>query len=290
MRMAIGAAVAGFFAGAGALRGVERWREHKTAPAGLSELVGWLHLVGPSTILQKNGSFLTGWSYRGPDLAAATPAELNALSAHLNDALLPYGDGWMFHFDSRRRAVAGYAPPGAFPDPVTRLIDAERRSAYESSRRHFVSESFLCATYLPPREIYSRLGNLFIHREGGGGGEGGEGGAGGDRGQGGEEGSWAGALAAFEAEAAQLKVARLAGGELLNPRLGMAPSGMSDSLYARKSSFMATSKPRHNLVTQNPPGAILGSWSEWPGISGLGCRHRLRRPQRRFLSPERRTA
>jgi type IV secretion/conjugal transfer VirB4 family ATPase len=155
-------AFAAFAAGAAAPALLDRLREHRREPAGLPDLLGWLHLVAPGTVLQKSGSFLTGWAYRGPDLAAATPEELDALAGHLNDALLPYGDGWMFHVDFVRRPAQGYAPPGAFPDPVTRWIDDERRAAYEAARGHFVSESFLVATYLPPREVYSKVAALFI--------------------------------------------------------------------------------------------------------------------------------
>ena len=152
----------GFAAGTCAPALLDRLREHRRMAAGLPDLLGWLHLVAPGTILQKSGSFLTGWSYRGPDLAAATPEELDALAGHLNDALLPYGEGWMFHVDLVRRPAQGYAPPGAFPDPVTRWIDDERRAAYEAAHGHFVSESFLVATYLPPREAYSKVAALFI--------------------------------------------------------------------------------------------------------------------------------
>jgi type IV secretion/conjugal transfer VirB4 family ATPase len=194
-----------FLGGAAAARLLDGLREDRREPRGVADLLGWLHLVGPGTVLQKNGSFLAGFGYRGLDLAAATAAELDALAAQLNDALLPYGDGWMFHVDFRRRPALGYAPPGAFPDPVTALLDEERRTAYESSASHFVSESFLCATYLPPRELYSRLAGLFVHGQ-----------AAGDR-------AWSELHRAFESEMAQLerrlsthlKVARLGSDEML---------------------------------------------------------------------------
>jgi type IV secretion system protein VirB4 len=194
-----------FAAGAAAPAVLERLREHRREAQGLPDLLGWLHLVAPGTVLQKSGSFLTGWSYRGPDLAAATPEELDSLAAHLNDALLPYGDGWMFHVDFVRRPAQGYAPPGAFPDPVTRAIDEERRAAYESSSSHFVSECFLVATYLPPREVYSRLADFFV------------------QGRPRARSAWAGLHARFEEEAAQLerrlsahlKVSRLGSRQLL---------------------------------------------------------------------------
>lgn len=198
-------ALLAFAAGACAPRLLARLEEHRRRPAGLPDLLGWLHLVAPGTILQKSGSFLTGWSYRGPDLAAATPAELDALAGHLNDALLPWGDGWMFHVDLVRRPAQGYAPPGAFPDPVTRWLDDERRAAYEAAHGHFVSESFLVATWLPPREVYSRLAALFV------------------QGRPRARSAWGDLLRRFEEEAAQLerrlsghlKIARLDARQLL---------------------------------------------------------------------------
>ncbi|MDP9121716.1 MAG: conjugal transfer protein TrbE, partial [Acidobacteriota bacterium] len=210
---------AAFFAGAGLRHLLDQIREHRTAPRGLPDLLGWLHLVGPSTVLQKDGSFLTGWSYRGPDLASATHEELNSLSLHLHEAFLPYGDGWMFHFDFRRRPAQGYAPVGAFPDPVTRLLDEERREAYLGSRSHFVSESFLTATYLPPRELYTRLASLFV--------------------QGYEAGdsAWGALYQEFEAEveqlerrlAAHLKISRLDGAGLLT-HLHISLTGLDHSV------------------------------------------------------------
>ena len=151
-----------FGAGAGAARLLTGLREHRTEPAGLDDLLSWAFLVTEGVVLQKDGSFLAGWRYRGPDTAASAAAELDALSRQVAHALLPYGDGWMFHADAVRRPSSAYAPPGAFPDAVTALLDEERRRAYEGGRAFFETDYFLVATYLPPPELYSRLGRLFV--------------------------------------------------------------------------------------------------------------------------------
>jgi type IV secretion system protein VirB4 len=151
-----------FGAGASTVKLFERLREHQTKPQGLADLLGWGFLVEEGVILQKDGSFLTGWRYRGPDLRSATPEELDVLSQHVNDALRPYGDNWMFHVDAIRRPSTSYAPPGAFPDPVTRLIDEERRRAYAGGHTYFETDYTFTCTYLPPPELYSRLGSLFV--------------------------------------------------------------------------------------------------------------------------------
>jgi type IV secretion system protein VirB4 len=152
----------GFAAGLGAVRAVQALREHRREPAGLADQLGWAFMVEDGIVLQKDGSFLAGWRYRGPDLNAATPPELDLLSQHINDALLPYTDAWMFHADAVRRPARGYAGPGAFPDPVTGMIDTARREAYESGRQHYETEYYLTLTHWPPPELYSRLAAWFV--------------------------------------------------------------------------------------------------------------------------------
>ena len=156
------AALLAFGAGAGAAKAFTALREHRSEPAGLADAVGWGFLVGEGVVLQKDGSFLAGWRYRGPDLASSTAREVDLLSLHIADALRPYGDNWMFHVDAVRRPATSYAPKGAFPDAVTALIDAERRHRYAASRAYFETDHYLVCTYLPPPELYSRLARLFV--------------------------------------------------------------------------------------------------------------------------------
>src|SRR5260370_15366776 len=119
----------GTLGGAAAVRGLAGVREHRVAPAGLADLLNWGFLVADGVVLQKDGSLLAGWRYHGPDVSAATPAELDGLSRHVNDAVLPFTDAWMFHVDAIRRPAVAYAR-SAFPDPVTQLFTGERRARY----------------------------------------------------------------------------------------------------------------------------------------------------------------
>ena len=152
----------GAAAGAAAARGLVGLREHRTTPRGLADLLNWAFMVDGGVILQKDGSLLAGWRYHGPDLCAATPSEMNALSRHLNDALLPFGDDWMFHVDAIRRPAVAYAP-SRFPDAMTQILDDERRAAYEAEAgRQYETEYFLVATHLPPPDALSRLTGFFV--------------------------------------------------------------------------------------------------------------------------------
>src|SRR5581483_8557441 len=105
----------GGLGGGAAVRAMAHLREHRTTAAGLADLLNWGFLVHDGVVLQKDGSLLAGWRYRGPDPSAAMPEQLNALSRHLNDALLPFTDDWMFHVDAIRRPAVAYAR-SAFPD------------------------------------------------------------------------------------------------------------------------------------------------------------------------------
>ncbi len=157
-------------AGAGAViaQGLSRLREHRTSPTGLADLLNWGFVVddqAPAIVLQKDGSLLAGWRYRGPDMSAATVEEVDALSAHVNDALLPFTDNWMFHVDSIRRPAPAY-PPSRFPDPVCQLIDDERREMHETLHHRtggqFETTYTLVATYLPPADAVARVAAFFV--------------------------------------------------------------------------------------------------------------------------------
>src|SRR2546425_733821 len=120
-------------------------------------------MVDDGVVLQKDGSLLAGWRYHGPDLSAATPEELDALSRHVNDALLPFTDDCMFHVDAIRRPAVAYAP-SRFPDPVTQLIDDERRATYAAqASRQFETEYLLIAMHPPPPDVFPRAPSFFRH-------------------------------------------------------------------------------------------------------------------------------
>jgi type IV secretion system protein TrbE len=129
--------------------------EHRTSPRGLADLLLPYALIEDGVLLQQDGSLLAGWSYRGPDMMSAAPAEMDALSARLNH-VLRLGSGWMVQCDAIRSRAPGYPDDGAFPDPVSRVIDDERRQQFMEEGAHFESEYFLILTYLPPPEVEER--------------------------------------------------------------------------------------------------------------------------------------
>ena len=131
--------------------------EYRRRPALLADWLPWAGLVAPGVVLNKDGSFQRTARFRGPDLDSATPGELIATSARLNNALTRLGSGWALFVEAERRVAAGY-PQSRFPEPLSWLVDEERRAAFEEEWSHFESGYHLTLLYLPPEEARSRAG------------------------------------------------------------------------------------------------------------------------------------
>jgi type IV secretion system protein VirB4 len=109
-----------------------RLADYRSRAKGLPDLLPYAALIAPGIILNKDGSFLAAWAVRGQDTASSTPDELAWVSAQTSQALKLLGTGWMLHVDAVRSPLQAYPEKekGFFPDPVTQLIDAERRAFF----------------------------------------------------------------------------------------------------------------------------------------------------------------
>ncbi|HBL26511.1 MAG TPA: hypothetical protein DD490_06730 [Acidobacteria bacterium] len=130
-------------------------RDYRRSYRGLADLLNWGALVGDGVILNKDGSLLAGWKYRGPDFESATPDELAHLSNTLNRALHLLGDSWMVHLDAIRYPSDQFPPPSPFPHPVFQLIDQERRDQYHQPALNLETSLVCIVTFLPPPDVTS---------------------------------------------------------------------------------------------------------------------------------------
>ena len=136
-------------------------REYRKHPDSLADFLPWAALVAPGVILNKDGSLQRSARFRGPDLDSATPAELVATTARLNNALRRLGSGWAMFVEAQRNPATGY-PESRFPDPVSALVDAERKAEFEEEGAHFESGYFLTFVFLPPAEEAARAESLLF--------------------------------------------------------------------------------------------------------------------------------
>lgn len=125
--------------------------EYRQRPALLADWLPWAGLVAPGVVLNKDGSFQRTARFRGPDLDSATQGELITTSARLNNALRRLGSGWALFVEAERLAAADY-PQSAFPEPLSWLVDEERRAVFEEDQSHFESSYHLTLVYLPSED------------------------------------------------------------------------------------------------------------------------------------------
>ncbi len=139
--------------------------EYRKRPRLLADFLPWAALVAEGVVLNKDGSLQRSARFRGPDLDSATEAELVAAAARLNGALRRLGSGWTLFAEAARVPANAY-PESLFPDPVSALVEAERKAQFEEESAHYESRYVLTIVWLPPAEDASRAeGWLYEGRE-----------------------------------------------------------------------------------------------------------------------------
>src|SRR5438309_8124066 len=136
-------------------------REYQRQPAQLADWLPWAGLVAAGVVLNKDSSFQRTARFRGPDLDSATSSELVATSARLNNALRRFESGWALFVEAERGRAAPY-PRSTFPDPLSWLVDEERRAGYEAAGSHFESAYYLTLLWLPPGESQAKAQRMLL--------------------------------------------------------------------------------------------------------------------------------
>ncbi len=135
-------------------------REYRRHPQRLSDHLPWVALVAPGVMLNKDGSLSTTVLFRGPDVDSATPEELMAHRARLNNAFRRLGSGWCLHIENmRRRAMDPVDRP--MSNPIAQRIEDERQAALRSTPA-FESTQYITFTWLPPADSVRRATDLLM--------------------------------------------------------------------------------------------------------------------------------
>ncbi len=134
---------------------------------GFVELLNYSAVVAPGVVRCKDGSLLAGFVFEGHDAQTLTNAERTMVTEYLNAALARLGDGWATWVESVRLAAPGYSPEehSAFPDPISKLIDTERRAHFTRMSGQFETEHAIFAQYLTPKTERQGVSSLFVNGE-----------------------------------------------------------------------------------------------------------------------------
>lgn len=138
-----------------------RLAEYRQRPAQLADWLPWAGLVASGVVLNKDGSLQRTARFRGPDLDSATEAELVATAARLNNALRRLETGWALFVEANRHPAAAY-PASRFPDPLSWLVDEERRAALDAAGSHFESAYYVTLLWLPPVEAKAKAAEWML--------------------------------------------------------------------------------------------------------------------------------
>ena len=137
-------------------------RPYRDKGPGLPDVLNWGCLIDNGVGLNKDGSLIAGWVHKGADLDSSPDARLNWVSDHVNNALSRLSGGWTIWCDAVRLPAPKYFDPAdsRFPDPVSQLIEDERRAHFLSGDRHYETEYALLVQYTPPIKSKGMLVNL----------------------------------------------------------------------------------------------------------------------------------
>lgn len=137
--------------------------EYRKEPERLADLLLWAGLIAPGLVLNKDGSLQKTLAFRGPDLDSSTQAELVASAYHLNNTLKRFGSGWGIFIGARRTESIVY-PTAYWPEPVSALVDEERRAHFEDNTTHYETQYYITLSWFtPPQRLYALERLLYEH-------------------------------------------------------------------------------------------------------------------------------
>ncbi|MEO9231587.1 MAG: transporter [Devosia sp.] len=128
--------------------------------AGTPDLLPYASLIAPGVVLGKDGSLMAGFFFRGDDAGCAAASSLNYVTAQVNSYLLRFGSEWAMWVDASRISSPGYpeAKHSHFTDPISKMIDAERREMFMRDDAFFETEYAMVFQYLPPLRSVAKFG------------------------------------------------------------------------------------------------------------------------------------
>ncbi|AEK57829.1 Conjugative transfer protein TrbE [Acidithiobacillus caldus SM-1] len=147
-------------------------REFRSKEHALPDLLNPAILAGEITLmnvpcavlLNKDGSFSAGIRFSGPDRESLSHAAIDRLPSIVNQSVSRLDAGWSVHWTAIRTPADDYVAEDRchFPDPVSRLIDLERRMQFEQEGAHFLSTYYAVFTWQTPPESQVSAGQMFI--------------------------------------------------------------------------------------------------------------------------------
>jgi len=134
-------------------------RDYAREPVRVGELVFWDTMPTSTIIHQKDNSLMACLRIRGQDLYSSLDSALVLQARKLNAVFRRLTGGWGVMTDARRHMVQTY-PDLTWPDPVSRLVDQERRTFFLAPGNLYDTDTVLSLVYRGPRTQQARWKTL----------------------------------------------------------------------------------------------------------------------------------
>lgn len=117
----------------------------------IAELFPWRLHVSDNVIGLSDGGWLAAWEFIGPNPESTSVDEVRDFANRLNDWMADCGEGWQINIDCAR------VPSGRYPDllcpvdPLTALLDEERRAFFQpvGNLSHYETKTYISLSYHP---------------------------------------------------------------------------------------------------------------------------------------------
>lgn len=140
---------------------------HRAQGPATTSLCPWHTLPHSGVVASKKGLLLAGYYASPPDADSSTPEEREQTAYALNQGLLNFGTGTALWTDVVVVPAASYPPASLshFPDPVSRMVDEERRRQFQEEGVHYENERAIIVAYQPPAALANNFSQM-MYRQG----------------------------------------------------------------------------------------------------------------------------
>lgn len=124
-------------------------------------LLNWCFIDPTNSIVfNTDNSMFCVFTFRGPDMDSATPAEMMQYMAGVNNALKSLGTGYTLYFDAQRHVATSY-DKSQMPCTILQEMEDERE-AYYSSAIHYETSFYFVLYHEPPAMLRKKLTGAFV--------------------------------------------------------------------------------------------------------------------------------
>jgi type IV secretion/conjugal transfer VirB4 family ATPase len=137
-------------------------KEFTDGPAGFPSLINYFEFIDEGVVLNRDGSLLSCFYYRGPDMDSSLGEEEDQLIAQVNNIFQTFGNGWSVHFDLIRIPAIDYPADNHFNNTTSLLIEKKRREEYQKEGEHFENTYIISFSYMPSVADSDKVNNMLV--------------------------------------------------------------------------------------------------------------------------------